>query len=312
LKRNVVVIGAGAIGLLVAAMAARSCDVLLLERAKANEEGFGEDSRISIDLHGFKSDRIAGIMRNSFSGIDPSRLKGAIVIIAVKATDLENLLSQLTRCLPEARAVLLLQNGLGIQELASRIVPEARFVRLLVNVGVEKLGEYEIHIHGAPRLTMSLDSQASALSAELECFLAGAGFEVSIRDPAVAEWRKTAINIVVNSLCTLVEGNNASLIQNPSLWKLAREMLEELRILSQALDLGREAIPSDQEVWDIVNSFGGNYNSTLIDLRRGRTSEMSFFLGTVCKLAESHGIDLLTCKAVYDLFMARENAFVAT
>src|SRR3954451_523587 len=106
---RVCVVGAGVIGSLYAGHLANVADVSVLTRRGDQARKLGDE--------GLKISGKSVLTANVFATADPAELPDAdLVIVATKATQLEDAAAALAGRFPEA-TVMTIQNGLGVEEL---------------------------------------------------------------------------------------------------------------------------------------------------------------------------------------------------
>lgn len=231
--------------------------------------------------------------------------------LCVKAYDTVEALRSVEQLLAPERPVVLLANGLGIfMEAAEFVSRRAPVVRAMVNTGfVETLdsvlqsGELKFSLAGPP--------ESEAALQRVEAILSQAGAAVHReKDIATAEWKKALVNAAVNPICSLLAGRNRMLADDPGLRALAQEVFAEMRSIAAAesVDLAQ---PDDEELFAGIAQVGENYNSNLMDLGRGRRTEIDYILGRALRVAADNNIPAPTCRVLYTLAKALERSKAA-
>lgn len=282
-RERVWIVGAGAVGLYLAARLDRAAEVTLVARGARARALAAEGFVLSgAESGAFHPPVVAAEER-------PAPPPGAVVLLAVKATHLDEALGALS--LAPGQALALCQNGLGIDALAARRAPGAARVRATCWLGVALAGEREARVAGCYQIELGADGGAARAAADrLEAVLAGAGLPVR-RAASVAEceWRKSLWNLAVSGACALLDEPNGVILDDPGLRALAGEILAEARAVAAA-----EGVALSQD--DIDRVFAStertrrNLNAMLQDLRRGAPTEMPFLNAEVARLARAHGL----------------------
>jgi len=278
------IVGAGAVGLYLAAKLATCAEVTVVARSSRTEalasEGFSlsglETSVVRPNVVAFES--LEEIPRD------------ALLLLAVKATQLEAALAPLAPRLAAGQVVGLCQNGLGIAALASRIAPSAELVRVACWFGASLVGPREVKVAGVYQLELGADGPLANLARErLEVLLNAAGLPVS-RAASVAscEWRKSLWNLAVSATCALLDEPNGVVLDDIGLHSLASDVLvEALEIASlEGVSLSAQDVA---QVFASTERTRENLNAMLLDVRRGAPTEMPFLNAEVARLARRHG-----------------------
>lgn len=300
-SRPIWIVGAGAVGLHLAARLAEVAPVTLVVRGPRA----GALAAEGFTLTGAE-ERYARVPVVEVTGAW-SLPADARVLVAVKATQLAATLEQLAPRLAAGQVVGLCQNGLGVAALASRVAPAARLVRVACWLGAHLIGDATVRVAGVFRLEVAADDpDVLADMSELQGALAAAGYPVD-RAPSIGacEWRKSLWNLAVSGLCALTDEPNGAILDSPPLHALARALLAEARAVAAAegVALADEDL---ERVFVSTRSTRANVNAMLQDLRRGAPTEMPFLNAEVVRLAALHGLAAPTHAAVAGLVAHRE------
>lgn len=275
------VVGAGAVGLHLAARLSRVTPVTLVARgprvARLAREGF--------DLGGAEESH------HTLPVVDISAPLPAVadLLLAVKATDLADTLAQLT--LGPQHTLGLCQNGLGVAALARAHAPAASRVRLACWFGVSLAAPTLVRVHNVAALELGADEPAALHARDRwHRLLLAAGYPVQVA-PGVAacEWRRSLWSLAVSGLCAALGERNGAVLDSPPLHALARELLQEARSVAAAegVTLGDDDL---ERVFVTTRTSRDSRNGMLQDLSRGQPTEMPFLNLAVARLAVRHGL----------------------
>jgi 2-dehydropantoate 2-reductase len=275
-----VILGGGAIGSVIAAAlaAAPGRKPLLVGR---------RDHVRAIRAHGL---RVDGLIESPVSLAASEEvdfpLDDTLLIVTVKAVDLEASLRRLVPFLRPTTAVLLLQNGYGIRELALKAmhglpVPAENVFIGIVAMGATFIGPGEVRCFGG-------NIRVEPAFAATPWFALLGGLKIRIepsRDIRRDLWTKLLVNSVINPLSVLLQGDNR-LVAETRFDALKSPILSEGTAVAAA---ERVEIAMDAA---FVNRFvtSDNVTSMLQDFRRGRPSEIDFLNGAIAALGKKHGI----------------------
>lgn len=275
------VVGAGAVGLHLAARLSRVTPVTLVARgprvARLAREGF--------DLAGSEH----GHHNVPVVAIDQPLPAVADLLLAMKATDLAATLAQLS--LGPGHTLGLCQNGLGIAALARAHAPAAARVRVGCWLGVGLPAPTVVRVHNVTAIELAADEPAALHTRDRwHRLLAAAGYPVrSAPSIAACEWRKSLWSLAVSGLCAAFGERNGAVLDSPPLQALARELLQEARAVAAAegVTIADEDI---ERVFTITESNRDGRNGMVQDLARGQATEMPFLNLAVARLAVRHGL----------------------
>lgn len=280
-KRNrAVVLGGGAIGSVIAAALARKpvCGTVLVGR---------RDHVRAIQERGLKVSGMFAepVMLEAREAVDRP-LDDTLLIVTVKAVGLEAALRAVAPFLRPTTAVLLLQNGLGIKELALAALrgaplPPAQVFIGIVAMGATFVGPGRVRCFGG-----NIRVEPALAGSPFFELLQGLPFKVEAsRDMRRDLWTKLLVNSVINPLSVLLLGRNR-LVAEARFDPLKEPILAEGRAVAAA-----EGVPLALDA-AFVNRFvtSDNITSMLQDFRRGRPTEIDFLNGAIAQLGRKHGI----------------------
>ena len=106
---------------------------------------------------------------------------------------------------------------------------------------------------------------------------------------AACEWRRSLLPLAINGLCAAFGERNGAILDSPPLHALARELLQEARLVAAAE--GVTLTDEDLErVFAITESNRDGRNTMVQDLARGQATEMPFLNLAVARMAVRHGL----------------------
>jgi len=278
-NQRVVILGGGAIGsVMAAALAASGQEPLLVGRRDhvnaVNERG--------LLVHGLFAAPVSLAAREEID----FALDDTLLLVTVKAVSLDASLRRLAPWLRPSTAVLLLENGYGIKELALEALrgtparPENVFIGI-VAMGATLIAAGEVRCLGG-------NVRVEPAFAATPWFAPLSGLKVRVeasRDIRRDLWTKLLVNAVINPLSVLLQGHNR-LVAEARFDALKSPILAEGVAVAAAegVEIAMDAA--------FVNRFvtSDNITSMLQDFRRGRASEIDFINGALAALGRKHGI----------------------
>ncbi len=275
------IVGAGAVGLHLAARLSRVTPVVLVARgprvARLAREGF----ELTGAEHG----------RHHVPVIDIADPIPALadLLVAVKATQLSETLGKLT--LGPQHTLGLCQNGLGIASVARAHAPAPARVRVACWLAAGLTAPTVVRVAGVFQVELAADEPAALHTRDRwHKLLAAAGYTVRIA-PSIAacEWRKSLWNLGISGLCAALGERNGAILDSPPLQALAREVLAEARAVAAAEGVTLTDAEIER-VFTATRTTRDNRGAMLQDLMRGQATEMPFLNLAVARLAVRHGL----------------------
>lgn len=307
-KPNVLLIGAGAVGCYFAGRCAAAGQIQLTAV-------FRHDTDI-VRRDGIRAESIAG----DFT------LRPRIVAAASECGEAPDWIILATKVLPEIdpvaligealgpkTGILLIQNGLGIEEPVAQAFPGHPLLSAVAYIGVSRTEVPGVirHIGGG---TLKLGdypagSAPEALDLWTRIFTA-AGVPVTPQEDIVrARWFKLLWNIPYNGI-SVVGGKIGTrrMADDPELAELAERLMKEI----QAVAASDGRILTDQDIRDNIDytrNFPDYKTSMLLDFEARRPLECRAIAGNALAVARRNGVPAPTLQALYALLVScdREN-----
>jgi 2-dehydropantoate 2-reductase len=286
---RVAVVGAGAIGAVVAAAAADSGhDVTVCARTPIDSlilEDEGQERSLPVTIEA-----------------DPSNLSGDaadVVFLTVKATDTAQAGPWLARLCGPDTVVASAQNGLDQEARLAPYVPAGRVVAALAYIAAERLSPGRVLFLAGDRIVVPVEFEPILAESVSRGGLVVRG----VADMRTASWQKLLGNLVANPITALTM-RRISVMREPGIADLARGLLLE------ALQVGRAdgARLRDDDV-EAVLAGTGRYgdrtgSSMLYDRLAGRPLEHQFLTGEVVRRGSNYAIPVPLNAAVLALLEA--------
>lgn len=280
-EKHIVLLGAGAIGVLPAARLLKMPGVRLT--VAADPPRVERYRREGICLNG---------QRLGFDYAAPEEM-GALppadlVIAATKNPDLAAALENAAPLTDEKTVFLPLLNG-----ITAASVIAARFPRCTVLKGFF-LGHASvregnrIRHDGAGVICIGGEDPAVL---KVESLFRDAGIPVEVPpDMTSAMWKKFVLNVGVNQAQAVYGADYGTMQKSPGILSFARRLMEEAAAVAAAEKVsGAENMV--EEAMKIVLAMPGDVKTSMLqDVLAGRKTEVEAFAGTVCALASKHGL----------------------
>ena len=297
---KIAIVGCGAIGGYVGAKLALAGETVTLMVRGATLEAVRERG---ITLH--MSDG-PSLLANNLTATSDYAGAGAqdLVILAVKAHQLEAVARQVPELLGRDTVVVTMQNGIPYwyfhrhggalagsivrsvdpEGVISRLIPAERVLGCVVYPATELLAPGVVqHIEGDRFPIGELDGSVSERARRVsECFTR-AGFKSPVLEDIRAEiWLKLWGNLTFNPISALTRSTLLEICQFQPTRALATTMMTEAQSVAEKLGI-RFRVPLERRIAG-AEKVGRHKTSMLQDVEAGRTPELDALLGAVAEL----------------------------
>ena len=235
---RVVIIGAGAIGSLLAALlSSAGSEVVLVDRHAI--DGDPGSAVTVVEPSGRRvTARVHRVTSTSAVCDDPD-----LAILAVKIHDVEAALPALSRWphLP----VLTVQNGVGAEELVRAARPTAGLIAGSITAPVERLGDGGFGWRGRGGIALApVSGPVDPLADGLVRAFTAVGLPARrLGNARAMKWSKLLANLPANALCALLDADPRAVYADAALFDVERRQLLETVAVMRALGLRPVALP---------------------------------------------------------------------
>jgi 2-dehydropantoate 2-reductase len=284
---KLVIVGAGAMGSLIAALLTEGgLDVTTLDNhperaAIVNEKG--------LRVQGVSGDRTVRFRAET----DPRRLpRPDVVIICTKAYDTAKAAADVREYVPPETPFLTLQNGLGNVEALAETVGAQNVLAGTINQGANEAAYGSIrHAGVGPTIIGEASGPATDRVRALAETLTAAGLPAADTDDVKAlQWGKLVVNAGINALGAVLQIRNGGLLRHEE-----TERLMELAV-AEAVKVAKAAgvkLPYDgplEHVRKVARDTSENINSMLADILRNKRTEIEAINGAVAAEGKRLGV----------------------
>jgi 2-dehydropantoate 2-reductase len=304
---SIVVVGAGAIGLLVAGRLAQSGVNTTLVARQSTASAIAEHGLRIVQTGQRKIAPALNVVLDP-SQIDRSQGEPSLAVLCVKGYDTQNALDTLNAI--NAQYILTLQNGIGNEEILVERFGKQRVISGIITTSVE--------VDGPGRITVTKEGGIglAALDAkqpleQIAKYFEQADFPTkTYEDYRSLKWSKALLNMVGNATSAILDMSVADIYQNPQLFALEkRANLEALSVMQheqiKPLNLPRypaallaflmRRVPTGIAKLilhkQVAGGRGGKMPSLHIDVSKGnKRTETDFLYGAVAQAAEQLGL----------------------
>ena len=306
---RVLIIGAGAIGSLLGhRLAAVGHAVTLVARAPwveaVRSQGLGleKDGKVRFESNLAAVTDVRTLAGDAFD----------LAVCTTKVYDTAEAVRQAALAVAGGALLLLVQNGVGGEELVAEVLPQAQRLSAVITLAVEVLSPGLIRLTttrgGIGLAAVSPGAPVDELVVTLH--QAGFGRVLSYADYRAMKWSKLLLNILGNALPTILDIPPGELYARRPLFELERAAFREALTVMRGLGLRSVSLPGYPVplfAWGmnrlpaavlhplfrrlIAGGRGGKMPSLHLDLLKGKPkSEVDFLTGAVVAGARSIGL----------------------
>ncbi|KAL2068294.1 hypothetical protein VTL71DRAFT_16392 [Oculimacula yallundae] len=212
--------------------------------------------------------------------------------------------------------IVLIQNGLAIEEPYSKLYPENPLLSTVVYLPATQISPGVIqhkevaHLHiGSYPATPQVSNHAAHFAALIK---AGGGTVEIHPDVQFERWSKLLVNASWNPMCALSRSADAALLAaTPLAEGLVREVMLEIAAVAQKC--GYERIDAELVEYQLkratVREVPGVAPSMLSDALGGRSMEVEAIVGSVVRIAREKGVQIPMLRTLYVLATGLNRSF---
>lgn len=276
----VAIIGAGALGLSIAARLATVCPVALVASIPARAATLGSNA----DVDG------CALSLPVYAAPELPLADWVIVVVKAGATAA----AARSACAMQPRGVLSLQNGLIEDELRLGCGGERVAAQGLTTMGAYREGDRVVPVSNGETLMPRGFEELAGLFAR-----AGLPARV-VADVVPARLSKLLVNLVLNPLTAVFRVRTGELLLTPFTGYVDALVREAWPVLHRAGLLLDEAAARER-VWAVIRSTAQNRTSMLQDVLAGRRTELAAITGAFLRMADTDGAEVPTHRALHTL-----------
>ena len=226
------------------------------------------------------------------------------VIVSWKTTANRDLGPLLAHFAPSKPIVLVLQNGLNIEQAAADVVGEASVLGGCCFLCSNKVGSGHIKHLDYGRIAIgafdrSKEGQITEAMKVVGAALSEARIEIQLA-PSLAEirWKKLAWNIPFNGLSVALSADTSAIMNDPAAGQLAEELMIEVAASAQAcgVTVGRDHI---DKMLNDTRKMVPYASSMLLDFQAGRPMEIEAIFGNPIRAAKASGFTPARIEMLY-------------
>jgi len=284
------VVGAGPVGCIVAAFLSKGgydvslCDVVPELIQPALEPGIIIEGAVNLRQ----------TVTRVFTHIDDLAVDPPeVIIITVKAHALPLLASAIEAFYTDGMYIVSWQNGIDTEMELARVLGKKPVMRAVVNYGCGLItpGHVRMPFHHPPHYVQELDPVSAPAAVATAQALSNCGLTTfHTQDIVSMVWRKSILNACMNPVCAVTGKTMAQAMNDPIVFQIIDALVKECVKVARAneISLGWDFYPYSMEY---MKKAGHHKPSMLMDIEKGRRTEIDFINGMFVKYGTQAGIE---------------------
>ena len=235
--------------------------------------------------------------------IETSKGSFDFLFLTTKCYDIVEALTQYKELINECKWFVVLQNGIGNEDIIKHYCPPQKIIRAVTSNGAIFKFPGRI-IHSGKGITKigfpfirNLDLENTKLNyayrylKHLSEILNVSGLETIIVEDIVKEcWEKIFVNIGINAFGALTRLKNGQLLRNEGLKILMGEAVKEAIKVAKFKKINLSKKNYIAIMYDVAEKTSENKNSMLQDILKGGNTEIDYMNGKIVKYAQKLGL----------------------
>ena len=292
--KNIVIVGAGAVGALYGQRLNSVCSLSFLVDEKRKERYLRDGIIINGELAPF-----------TYACADEIGVPD-LVIVATKNHHLEAVIEEMRPIVGPATTILTLLNGIESEGVLAEAFGWEKILHgFAIGLNSTHVGN-RIEFTAEGRIVFGeRDNSPTDRVARLSELFASAGIDAVVpRDISMMQWNKFMLNTAYNTISGLLQATYEQLDQK-AVKELAYGVCSEVQAVAAAEGV---TIPDSfvEENHNLVITLGDGKTSMCQDLEAGRVTENEWFAGSVVALGGKHAIPTPICRTLSLLVQAKE------
>ncbi|MDH4213174.1 MAG: 2-dehydropantoate 2-reductase [Candidatus Thorarchaeota archaeon] len=235
-----------------------------------------------------------------------------LILLTTKTYDTIPAITAAKHLVEKGAYILLIQNGLGTEELVADAVNSTRVLRATTCMGALRTEPGVVTATGCGLTEIGSRFPENYEFVELmskmfkEC-----GFDVraSTNIEGVV-WTKTLVNCGINPVGALTGLTNGAVYKNPELRDLVIKLVKEAVEVVKALGIELTTDDPVRYALGTAKATGNNINSMLQDIMARKRTEIDAITGEIIRLGKELGIETPSNEVVYALIKAIEAKYL--
>lgn len=302
---KIAIVGAGAIGTLLAAHLARTKnEIWLLDKYTERTQ--------KICKNGLRIEGLSRISTKIKASIEPKEIGPCdVIIICVKSYDTEEAIKAAVDLTKEDTYVLTLQNGLGNIQTLNDAVGEDKVIAGVTQQAATLSGVSLVrHTGKGETIIGRVNKKPLGAARVILGLLNQAGWNTrTARDINSLIWSKLIINAGINALSAISRLRNGLLLEYPGTRELMRSAVSEAVRVAKKKRIRFSYDDPIQKVESVCKATSGNLSSMLQDVLNRKETEIDFINGAIVRQGKSLGIVMPVNEVLTNLVKTIEQSY---
>lgn len=292
--KDIMVMGAGAIGCLFGGLIARSGYRVILVGREWQVKKILDNG-----LHIYNSDDFY-VYPEAYT----SPVESDLILMTVKAYDTEK--SAQSLLIRKNSVVLSIQNGINNEEIIARILGYDHVVGGTTSHGALLINPGEVRHTGYGKTIIGeMDGSVTDRVKEIKKILDDSKIETIITSDIKKElWNKLVINVGINAIGAITGLENGYIYKINNLSNISKKSVKEA--INVAKKSGINVDVDEKDVLMVAKQTEENRSSMLQDMDRGRKTEIDEINGEIVKLGRKYSLNCDVNETLYNLIKAKE------
>lgn len=249
---------------------------------------------------------------------DPN-LRFNYIFLTTKAYDSEDALFQYKNIINSSNWLVILQNGVGNEDIASDYCSKLKIIRAITTNGALLKEPGQLYHTGEGRtkigfpflnnINLETDKleKASKDLVLLKALLNLANLEtIIVQDIIKVSWEKVFVNVGINAIGALTRLRNGQLLEFDGLKHFMGKAINEAIRVAELKKIKFSKKDYITLAFNVAKSTAENKNSMFQDIINGKLTEIDFINGRISKYAKELGIDVPINEILTDLIKGLE------
>ena len=226
------------------------------------------------------------------ASIQSSRAVISHLLVCTKSHQTIDALSSLDSLIDENTVIVILQNGMGVAEKLTKLIPDNPLFLASTTGGANLSIPFTVNAAGEGNTTLGAYHQSQqALSEAITALLPQQPSPIAVSDNIHTQlWLKLAINCIINPLTAVSNRRNGDLLKDNELIRKMRLMAKEISTVAKACGQNIDEKILFNSASAIAQDTANNISSMLQDVRAKRETEIDFINGYIKRQAILYGI----------------------
>lgn len=291
---KVVIVGAGAIGLLIGSyLSELKHEITYITRSPEQAENLTIQGVTRLHATGEE-------VHTQAVAITDFRLapKQALWVVAVKTHHLPFIEKELQE-LPISTPLVFIQNGLAHLQWMERLNQQEMYIATIEH-GAMKQNETTVFHRGIGLTKVAPFKTRSQEPIDISPFDTDNFHVELVGDAYMVALRKAVLNACINPITAILQVPNGELVTNPYAFQLLKSLYAELEFAFPEIT----QLLTFEDVKNLCGNTANNQSSMLQDRQKGRKTEIEPIVGSLLKIADARKLEMPYLRSLYHLVLA--------